>query len=470
MCGAPANATVGGAPTSISAVSAGGCPGYWIATNRGEVARFGSAAVHGAINFPLNAPIIATVSTTSGLGYWMLASDGGIFNFGDAAFYGSTGGRHLNAPIVGMATTASGHGYWLVASDGGIFTFGDAAFYGSAGSMRLNRPVVAMASSGQGYWLVASDGGIFAFGNAAFHGSTGGMHLNAPIVGISAPPAASGYRLVASDGGVFSFGSAPFFGSLGANSPSRPIVTMAPTPDGGGYYMLGSDGTVYPFGDAAALGNAVQSDALLVRQLATVGNAKQVVIVDAPNFGNRPAVLTTYQDDGHGWYQVSGPTTAQVGYNGWKLGTDRHEGDGSSPAGIYSFGTVIYGNNSDPGGLHYPYHRLVPGDYWDANPMTPQYNTFQHSANTNCGANPFGGDTECLWQQTQAYPYFAVINFNYPVVGPRGAGIFLHASKGSNTAGCVSVAVTDLVSILRWLNPAYNPVIVMAPDSVLRGY
>ena len=35
------------------------------------------------------------------------------------------------------------------------------------------------------------------------------------------------------------------------------------------------------------------------------------------------------------------------------------------------------------------------------------------------------------------------------------------------TAGCVSVSKTDLLRVIRWLDPAKHPVIVMAPADVL---
>ena len=38
----------------------------------------------------------------------------------------------------------------------------------------------------------------------------------------------------------------------------------------------------------------------------------------------------------------------------------------------------IYGNEPDPGGLRYRYHRLVCGDWWDEDPYSPRYNHFVH--------------------------------------------------------------------------------------------
>ncbi len=48
-----------------------------------------------------------------------------------------------------------------------------------------------------------------------------------------------------------------------------------------------------------------------------------------------------------------------------------------------------------------------------------------------------------------------------------GGGIFLHVSGPGATAGCVSVARTEMRRILQWLDPTAGPVLVMGPRSAL---
>jgi L,D-peptidoglycan transpeptidase YkuD (ErfK/YbiS/YcfS/YnhG family) len=462
------------APTHAAAVAVARTPdgaGYWVAASDGGVFSFGDAHFYGSMgNQALNAPIVAMTPSSDGAGYWLVASDGGVFSFGDAHFYGSTGSIHLNAPIVGMAATPDGGGYWLVASDGGVFSFGDAHFYGSTGSIHLNAPVVGMASApdGGGYWLVASDGGIFSFGDAHFYGSTGSIHLNAPVVGMDSAPDGGGYWLVASDGGIFSYGDAHFYGSTGSIHLNAPVVGMASTPDAAGYWLVASDGGIFNYGDAHFYGSATADiNPLLVDQLSTTDGAQQVIVVDAPDATSTTATLYTFENDGAGWYQVFAPMPARDGENGWLSGTERREGDDTSPEGIFPIGSTMYGTNANPG-TRFPYHQLVCGDWWDEDPSSPEYNTFQHVA---CGTTPpFGGDSEALWAEGNAYPSMAVIDYNTPSTGPIGSGIFLHTDLGVPTAGCISLPYSDLIEVLRWLNPALHPVVVMGPDSVVRSY
>ena len=456
---------------------------------------------------------VAMATTPDGHGYWIAASNGGVFSFGDASFYGSEGGQTLSAPIVGMAATPDGHGYWLVGSDGGVFSFGDASFYGSTGALRLNAPIVGMTPTpdGHGYWLVASDGGVFSFGDASFYGSTGALHLNAPIVGMAATSDGRGYWLVGSDGGVFSFGDASFYGSTGALHLNAPIVGMAaaperwrvlarrrptaassasvtprstappgrsistrrswawlPRPTVTGTGSSGPTAGIFTFGDASFYGSATADiNPLLVNELATTGGAQQVILVDAPNAASTTATLFTFENDGSGWYQVFAPMPAVDGVNGWIPGPARHEGDGTTPEGMYAIGSTMYGTEPDPGTL-FPYHQLVCGDWWDEDSSSAGYNTFQH---VPCGSEPsFAGDSEALWTEGNAYPSMAVIDFNTPPSGPIGSGIFLHADIGAPTQGCVSLPYSDLIQVLTWLNPARHPVVVMGPDSVVRSY
>ena len=52
----------------------------------------------------------------------------------------------------------------------------------------------------------------------------------------------------------------------------------------------------------------------------------------------------------------------------------------------------------------------------------------------------------------------------------RGSGIFLHASTGRPTLGCVSLPLPQLLTILRWLRPAKEPLIVIGTRATIRRF
>jgi L,D-peptidoglycan transpeptidase YkuD (ErfK/YbiS/YcfS/YnhG family) len=169
------------------------------------------------------------------------------------------------------------------------------------------------------------------------------------------------------------------------------------------------------------------------------------------------ALVTLWSRTGSCDRRVGGPWTAELGRAG--LSTDKFEGDGSTPVGTFSIGAVMYGLSANPG-VAYAYHRLTCGDWWDEAPSSPMYNRFVH---VPCGMSPpFGGDSEALWRVVPQYDYFALIDYNTsPVVPGRGSAIFLHVSTGVPTAGCVALAATDLLEVLRWLRPRDHPLIAI---------
>ena len=204
----------------------------------------------------------------------------------------------------------------------------------------------------------------------------------------------------------------------------------------------------------------------LAARLTSTGSATQLITVDAPSYGTTAATLALWRRVGSCWVAAGGPWPARLGATGF---SDHHrEGDFSTPTGAYGIGAVMYGNAVDPG-VRYAYHRLVCGDWWNEDPTTTGYNTFEH---VPCGQTPpFSAGSEALWQEVAPYPSFAVIDYNAaPVVAGAGSAIFLHASTGGSTAGCVSIPLADLDTTLRWLDPTAAPLIVMGPDAELARF
>jgi L,D-peptidoglycan transpeptidase YkuD (ErfK/YbiS/YcfS/YnhG family) len=211
----------------------------------------------------------------------------------------------------------------------------------------------------------------------------------------------------------------------------------------------------------------------LENRLAIPATADQLIVVSSPTDDPPPpgylATFRTYARAGPGspWRPVFGAWQAETGSGHLIAATARREGDHATPIGVFAVGSEMYGNEPNPGGLHYGYHRLVCGDWWDEDPYSPQYN---HMVHVSCGVTPaFAAWSEALWTETVAYPYFAVVRFNTdPIVaGPnaRGSGIFLHSWMGGATEGCVALPEARLVEVLRWLEPSAHPVIEIGTDS-----
>jgi L,D-peptidoglycan transpeptidase YkuD (ErfK/YbiS/YcfS/YnhG family) len=178
------------------------------------------------------------------------------------------------------------------------------------------------------------------------------------------------------------------------------------------------------------------------------GDAGQAVVVTAEDYGSTTATLATWQRAGAGWEQVHGPWPAYVGYAGFAPPGEKREGDGRTPSGTFGF-EFAFGVEPDPG-VALPYRRVTgPSIVWDDVPSSPSYNQWVD-----------GGVGEAMYQ-TPVYDYAAVIAYNTARTPGLGSAIFLHVSRGNPTAGCVSLPVERLLEVLRWLDPARAPVVVM---------
>lgn len=168
-------------------------------------------------------------------------------------------------------------------------------------------------------------------------------------------------------------------------------------------------------------------------------------------YGSSYATLRAYTLVGSSWVAAFGPWAARVGYNGVAAPGTKCEGDGMTPSGTYAF-SFFFGVLPDPG-VSFPYRRAYSYDYWDDDPMSPLYNEWVDARTQNPGRNPEPMDN------VPAYNYGAVIAYNVTCSPGLGSAIFFHVDTGGATAGCVSLPQSELVSILRWLRPADNPLI-----------
>ena len=135
---------------------------------------------------------------------------------------------------------------------------------------------------------------------------------------------------------------------------------------------------------------------------------------------------------------------AFVGRNGV---SDHHlEGDGTTPVGLFDLG-FAFGNSPDPGTV-LPYREITDDDYWVSDPESEYYNTWVSDTD---GFDT--GKSEHLADYKNSYAYSVVISYNLPDVIPyAGSAIFLHCGEAP-TAGCVAVSESDMINILKWLEP-----------------
>ncbi len=179
-------------------------------------------------------------------------------------------------------------------------------------------------------------------------------------------------------------------------------------------------------------------------------NATQMIVVRGVGVNAVTNTVARWERTGPGapWHPVGAAVPGRNGADGWSA--DHHEGDLRSPVGVYTL-TNTAGRLPDPGSR-------LPYDYQPDHYVTT--GTFL--------GHPLAG----------SFDYLVDINYNHipgtppsnltrPFGEAAGGDIFLHVDHGAPTHGCVSIAREQVVSIIRWLNPAAHPIIVMGDAASL---
>jgi hypothetical protein len=191
----------------------------------------------------------------------------------------------------------------------------------------------------------------------------------------------------------------------------------------------------------------------------------QLLIELSPSAPSQSGILQAWSRKPEGCWGLASipgapaePYSAELGYAGSLQLAYRVPDDNTTPIGIFSLGSTIYGNATRSPSSLYPYHHLVCGDWWDETPGDGLYETFQH---VTCWVTPpWSWDSEALWTESEPYQHFIDIEMPHPP--DNASGIFLHDDTTTGyTAGCVALPNGELDAVLGWLNPADSPHMVI---------
>ena len=179
-----------------------------------------------------------------------------------------------------------------------------------------------------------------------------------------------------------------------------------------------------------------------------IGNSRQIITIDSVGCG---CTAKFYEKDGISWNCIM-ETYGAVGKNG--VSDKSREGDYYTPQGIFSLGFAF---GTEPMvGLGVEYRQINADCYWVDDPGSPLYNQWVESKSITWNS------AESLIDYPEAYKYSVVINYNNdPVVAGKGSAIFLHCMSGSFTAGCVAIPEGEMLFVLKRLNAADSPLIII---------
>ncbi|MFD4790576.1 hypothetical protein ACFWN1_26690 [Streptomyces sp. NPDC058459] len=175
--------------------------------------------------------------------------------------------------------------------------------------------------------------------------------------------------------------------------------------------------------------------------------SRQVLLVSGEGRDSADSDAALYTKKGSAWTRERAWPTHN-GRKGWT--TDHHEDDLRSPVGVFTL--------SDAGGvLAAPEARLPYTE--SAAFQAPHY-----------------------WKKSYWHDFDLVIAIDYnrvkgtpptdqtrPRGQSKGGNIWLHMDHGSGTSACVSQSKADMEYLLRTLDPARHPVVVMGDEADLKA-
>ena len=177
------------------------------------------------------------------------------------------------------------------------------------------------------------------------------------------------------------------------------------------------------------------------------GKVKQLVVTYQNGNLNRPHMVTGLIKKRGRWKIAISPVRASIGRNGLALNTEKVEGDGQTPVGLYGLGQLY--SYDTVVNTNIPFQKVDEQDKWIDDSSSNDYNKYVRGETT---AKSF----EHLKLKSIDYKYCMVIEYNtHPVVKGKGSAIFFHLAdeKYTPTAGCVAIAENDMLQFLRWFKP-----------------
>lgn len=214
---------------------------------------------------------------------------------------------------------------------------------------------------------------------------------------------------------------------------------------------------------------------LLARAGEIGGDVKQLIVSIAPDWDAKTGRLQCFERTGNGWKAAMPAWDVLYGRNGliWGrgvLGTDepgahKVEKDGRAPAGVFKIGKVYTYDSALPSGAQYPFHTVGLGDAWIDDVKHPDYNKHIVVDSKN---PPAWFEKQKMRHGDFAYRWLVEIRHNSdPPVAGAGSAIFFHIRRGVTrpSAGCTTMAESDLVKMMQWLKAAKNPHYALLPRS-----
>jgi L,D-peptidoglycan transpeptidase YkuD (ErfK/YbiS/YcfS/YnhG family) len=223
----------------------------------------------------------------------------------------------------------------------------------------------------------------------------------------------------------------------------------------------------------------------VLAQALDIRSAQQLLVVYSPGWDAPRGLLRRFERKAPGaaFQPVGEPLAVALGRAGlaWRSdagappplspGPTKREGDGRSPAGLLALGAMWGYEKNPPKGVHIAYKQADLRMRCVDDAQSPHYGRIVAAPPE--GTPPPWRSAELLRMPTDHYKYLVVIDYNMKQPRPgAGSCIFLHvapAPPGTTgpTAGCTSLIESELLALLRWIDPQRTPLLLQLPRDVL---
>lgn len=208
--------------------------------------------------------------------------------------------------------------------------------------------------------------------------------------------------------------------------------------------------------------------------------ARQMLVVVAEDFSANQARMRRFERAGDGpWRPVGDDVAVTLGKNGlaWGRGISgeppagglvKVEGDGRSPAGVFTFSTAFAYRPEDlwqPSKM--PMHRVTNETICVESINSKKYNRILDESTV---AVHDWDSPDHMLRPDGLYRYGLMVNHNAPETKPgSGSCILMHLWRrpGAPTAGCTAMNEPAMLAVQAWIDASKKPILVQLPRAEL---
>ena len=215
------------------------------------------------------------------------------------------------------------------------------------------------------------------------------------------------------------------------------------------------------------------------RQPDPLHSSREIIVVTTSDWNSPQGTLRRYErtEAGKKWKAIGEPIVVMIGKSGlaWGSGlvsvdkqaaiaTDpiKKEGDGRAPAGVFRLSKAFgYASQAQPG-WKMPYVNLTPSVECVDDTASKFYNQVVDRNSVTADWS----SSEHMLRQDELYRWGILVDHNAnPAVAGTGSCIFMHIWRGPGqpTVGCTAMPQANLESLISWLDPAREPLLVQLP-------